>query len=189
ADQLVHAVWRPLVPHLDGVHTVLIAPDGLLCGLPFAALPGEAPNSFLVEQWTFGVVVSGRQVLELAADEIPPRAEGFLAVGGLVYGAAPASPEAGQRQAWGELPGTELEVDALVRAYHKAFAAGPAPQVTGGPALEADGLKRLLGSVPSRPRWRYVHLATHGFFEPGSTDSEPAPGSLLSFALERDQRI
>src|SRR5262249_24463128 len=56
-------LWQPVAKHLGGIDTVLIAPDGELAGLPFAALPGEAPGSFLLEQYTFGYLTSGRQLL------------------------------------------------------------------------------------------------------------------------------
>src|SRR5262249_40827104 len=47
AADLARLVWQPLRKHLTGIDTVLIAPDGVLCGLPFAALPGKASGSFL----------------------------------------------------------------------------------------------------------------------------------------------
>src|SRR5262249_23663619 len=37
---LAQRLWAPLAPVLAGATTVLIAPDGVVCGLPFAALPG-----------------------------------------------------------------------------------------------------------------------------------------------------
>lgn len=189
ADRLVRLVWRPLLPHLGDHRTVLIAPDGPLCGLPFAALPGEAPDSYLVEDWTFGSLVSGRQLLELAVSDRGPRGEGLLAVGGLVYGPTATAREPALHHTWGELPGTQVEVEDLAKAYRQAFEAGPRPVVSGGPTLEADGLKRLLAPAPTGPRWRYVHLATHGFFEPDPTETEPAPGTPLSFEAERTLRV
>src|SRR5207248_7102429 len=42
-------VWDKLAPHLGGAKVILVSPDGPLTGLPFAALPGEKPGTFLVE--------------------------------------------------------------------------------------------------------------------------------------------
>src|SRR5262249_24154763 len=40
-DELRRRLWQPLEKALRGAHTVLIAPDGVLTRLPFAALPGS----------------------------------------------------------------------------------------------------------------------------------------------------
>src|SRR5262249_3640050 len=69
--ELARLVWQPLQVHLTGVQSVLIAPDGPVCGLPFAALPGTKPGSYLIEEWSIGYVTSGRHILELAAAERP----------------------------------------------------------------------------------------------------------------------
>src|SRR5262249_14564729 len=53
AEELRRLVWQPLEPHLKGARVVLIAPDGALTRLPFAALPGSRPGSYLLEEWTF----------------------------------------------------------------------------------------------------------------------------------------
>jgi hypothetical protein len=45
-----------------------VAPDGPLAFVPFAALPGSKPGTYLVEEVTLGYVTSGRHLLELAAD-------------------------------------------------------------------------------------------------------------------------
>ncbi|MDP1563454.1 MAG: tetratricopeptide repeat protein [Pirellulaceae bacterium] len=43
-------LWRPLVPELEGTTTVLVSPEGLLAMLPWGALPGSQPGSFLIEE-------------------------------------------------------------------------------------------------------------------------------------------
>src|SRR5207244_7554246 len=66
--ELRRRLWRPLLPHLKGAGAVLIAPDRVLCALPFAALPGQKEGSFLVEEGpAIGYVTSGRRLLELKA--------------------------------------------------------------------------------------------------------------------------
>src|SRR5262249_19244175 len=49
AAELGRRVWEPLRPHLGDARTVLIAPDGGLSFIPFAALPGSKPGSYLIE--------------------------------------------------------------------------------------------------------------------------------------------
>src|SRR5262249_36883027 len=89
--ELARRVWQPLWPHLGEAQTVLIAPDGPLTGLPFAALPGSKPGTYLLEERTIAYVTSGRHLLELAADTDRP-ATGLLALGGLTYGDLPPGP-------------------------------------------------------------------------------------------------
>src|SRR5262249_57937908 len=83
---LARLVWQPLRQHLKGIDTLLIAPDGVVCGLPFAALPGAKPGSFLLEELTIGYVTSGRHLLERDLDGQRPRGRGLLAVGDLDFG-------------------------------------------------------------------------------------------------------
>jgi CHAT domain-containing protein/tetratricopeptide (TPR) repeat protein len=46
---LREALWHPLEESLAGVKTVIISPDGDLGRLPFAALPGNKPDSYMIE--------------------------------------------------------------------------------------------------------------------------------------------
>src|SRR5262249_24316604 len=78
-------LWQPLRPHLRSINTVLIAPDGELCQLPFAAMPGASKGSYLLEEYALGYVISGRHLLELQSDTQRPASTGLLAIGGLNY--------------------------------------------------------------------------------------------------------
>jgi CHAT domain-containing protein len=153
---------------------VLVAPDGVLTALPFAALPGRQPSSFLVEQVAIGHLTSGRQLLEQALDPGRP-AEGLLAAGGLPYGSAvdgralAALPGMAKL---GELPGTRLEVARVERAFRRRHPHEPVTLLT-GPGIDAARLQRELVAGPGRRPYRFVHLATHGFFE-----ELPAPASV-----------
>jgi CHAT domain-containing protein len=139
----------------------------VLTALPFAALPGSQPSSYLLEEVALGYVTSGRQLLELAISAGRP-ADGLLALGGLPYGAAPDVATLALlpgKAALEELPGTRLEVDGLARAFRQAR---PGERVTllTGAAVDAARLQRELPVGRGRTGYRYLHLATHGFFEP-----------------------
>jgi CHAT domain-containing protein len=167
AAELLRRVWRPLQGHLAGATTVLLAPDGALTALPFAALPGAKPGSYLLEEVAIGYVTSGRQLLELAIDA-GRRADGLLAVGHLPYGTAPDAAALALlpgKAALAELPGTRLEVERLARAFRRARP-GERVTVLTGAAVDAARLQRELPAGRGRPGYRYLHLATHGFFEP-----------------------
>jgi CHAT domain-containing protein/tetratricopeptide (TPR) repeat protein len=187
-QELAKLVWEPLRPHLEGVDTVLVAPDGDLAFLAWGALPDRDPNSFLIERYAFAVVGSGRQLVQLArrGDDIVPA--GLLAVGGVDYGhgaGGPPAPVVASRSAplirgelnFGALPGTAAEADEiaqLFRQHHQGQA-----EILGGANATKDHLRTaLLGK-------RYLHLATHGYFAPPEQKSmlvpDDDPSGLRSF--------
>jgi CHAT domain-containing protein/Tfp pilus assembly protein PilF len=88
AETLRRLVWDRLAPHLPAdTQTVLVASDGALTQLPWAALPGERPGSVLLEDYAFAVVPNGPFLLErlTAAPESEPDSGQLLAVGGVQY--------------------------------------------------------------------------------------------------------
>lgn len=56
ARELRRMLWEPLEPSLDEITTLLISPDGSLGKLPFAALPGSEPESYLLEDYILAVM-------------------------------------------------------------------------------------------------------------------------------------
>jgi CHAT domain-containing protein len=181
AAELAKRLWQPLRPHLAGCDTVLLAPDGVLTGLAFAALPGPKAGTYLLEEVALGYVSSGRHLLELAAADDGPRGQGLLAVGGLVYGQAKADGPAAAKRTFGDLPGTRLEVEQVGRLFRQQFPTMAAPRLLGGAEIDADALTALLAPAKGAARPRYLHLATHGFFEP----TPPAVQKLRHALMER----
>jgi CHAT domain-containing protein len=163
-------LWQPLEKRLpDGTHTVYLAPDGELCRLPWAALPGAKPDTVLLEAYALAVVPSGPFLLErLAARPPRPRAAGtLLSLGGVAYDDGAASlhtvdsrgleparlAERGSAATWAPLAGTGPE------------AAGVAELATPRPVIRLGGAEAGVARVMADlPRARYAHLATHGFF-------------------------
>jgi CHAT domain-containing protein/tetratricopeptide (TPR) repeat protein len=169
AAELRRLVWLPLEKHLAGADTILVAPDGALCGLPLGALPGSRRDSFLLEERLIGYVTSGRHLLELADQDQPPPSQGLLALGGLTYGKAPAKPEKYSHPRFGfveDLPGTGLEAARVARAFREFFPRDAAPRLLSGERADKNALQTELAAGRGGRRWRYLHLATHGFFDP-----------------------
>jgi CHAT domain-containing protein/tetratricopeptide (TPR) repeat protein len=209
--RLAALVWQPLAKHLGDARTVLLAPDGRLAFVPFAALPGSKPGTYLVEEVTLGYVTSGRHLLELAADAADrPGSDGLLALGGLDYGPRPAGSMAvaikddprGMERGhdvnpylflksafWKPLPGTRSEAENIVRVYSDRYRDGRAPLLLSGTDADTDRLRRELTPTKGTSRWRYLHLATHGYFQPPSLKP---PGKraddLIDFDRERGLR-
>lgn len=157
-------VWRPLVKELQGVKTVLISPDGPLATLPFAALPGEAPGKYLLEEIRIGVVPFLQAMPGMLNQQVSKN-DGLLVVGDVLFGnpqaeAGPTPRGNGSSGRWKPLPGTREEADAIEALFKTRFQNVP--------------LMKLLGAEASEERFfqtasqgRYIHLATHGFFRFG----------------------
>jgi CHAT domain-containing protein/tetratricopeptide (TPR) repeat protein len=156
AGVLRSRLWDKLAPSLAGCDTVLISPDGVLCSLPWSALPGSKPGSFLVEEVAIAHIPSARQLLPVAN-----RAEssGLLALGGLDYGKPAAA------KCWVALPGTALETRAVVQQHQERFPKGRAAHLLEGAAVDKAALAAALNPGKGKPAWRQVHLATHGYFD------------------------
>jgi CHAT domain-containing protein len=152
ADRLSELVWRPLSRHLPtGMRTVLVAPDGALTGLPWAALHGRPGGRLLLEDYALAVVPHGPFLLDCLTSPPESRPGVLLTVGGVNYGEESA-PD-GARPLWGPLPHTVQEVEAIIQVAGER----PVLALRGSEPSPA----RLLAELP---RARQAHLATHGFF-------------------------
>ena len=187
-------MWQPLVELIGDAKTIYLSPDGFLCELPFDTLPGK-DKTYLLEKHVFhylndasGLTQERSEAPTSAGDEGPV----FL-VGGVNYfrrenssadTAAEASSSAINRGTvqrrrmggnWSSLPATREELQTL-RDLHEYVLEWSAPitVLEGKEASEERVRKQILGK-------KYVHLATHGYFEP---DNLP---SLLADAAAHNQ--
>jgi CHAT domain-containing protein len=166
ARSLTRLVWRPLAAQLEGVSTVLVCPDGVLCRFPLAALPGDRRDSYLIEERAFGYLPSAREVI-VADGKDGGTAAGLLAVGDVDYGErVAASTPAVRRPFFGPLPGTRPELDRVAAAHRTAFTDQNRQTLLTGPNADAVALKRELTAKNDGAGYRFVHLACHGFFLP-----------------------
>jgi CHAT domain-containing protein/tetratricopeptide (TPR) repeat protein len=173
ADALRRRLWEPVEKALGKAPVVVLAPDGVLWALPFAALPGRGKGSYLLEEYAFAHVTSGRHLLELAGRPSAPAGQGLLALGGVDYGKAPARSGAtrGSGPLWSALPCAALEAERVDALYRARFPRQRAPRLLkGAGAGKARVLREL---TPERPaeRWRFVHFATHGYCIPPGVGS------------------
>jgi CHAT domain-containing protein/Tfp pilus assembly protein PilF len=170
AARLRKLVWEPIAKHFPRkTKTVFLAPDATLCTVPWAALPGNAKGTFLLEDYALALVPHGPYLLEqLSTPSEPPRDGGlFLAVGGVAYSRKPAplvvpaeeqvrqrSPVPGDKDSvWSDLPASKKEVDHLVSLAGQRTVLIRSEQQASVPQLMVD-----------LPWARWAHLATHGFF-------------------------
>jgi CHAT domain-containing protein/tetratricopeptide (TPR) repeat protein len=194
ALELKRRVWEPLQSHLEAATTVVVSPDGALSYFPLAALPGRRSGAYLLEDLAIGYVSSGRRLVETLAAPTVDKAKrpvandaGLLAVGGIDYQADPGgavptesvqSPGVlvaeSQRVGFTALAGTGPEARRIGQLFDAAFLQQHALVLTGAEPTEA-AVKQQLGR-----RRRYLHLATHGFFE------SPARVAALRAGLKSD---
>jgi CHAT domain-containing protein/tetratricopeptide (TPR) repeat protein len=158
-------VWEKIEPHLGDCATVIVIPDADLTRVPWAALPGKKPASYLVEEYALATALHEQHLYDLLTRE-PPAGERFLLVGGVAYDADPSAAGAAaplarrgpplpqnDRPRWPALPGTLAEA----RQVAALWPGGTPAVLSGTRATRAAVSEQLPGA-------RYVHLATHGFF-------------------------
>ena len=87
ATEIYRTLWAPIAPFCRDAGTILVAPDGELNHLPWAALPdltpGAASGAFLLERYGFAQITSARRLIENA--KLDAGHLGLLVVGGVDY--------------------------------------------------------------------------------------------------------
>jgi CHAT domain-containing protein len=192
AASLRRLLWEPLEPHLSGARTVLVSPDGPLCRFPLAALPGKEPGTFLIDDLTMAVVPVPQLLVSQSPAPLP--SSSLLLVGDIDFGADPGpasaaklparspigarSVERAKRRVFPSLPGTRFEIEAINDLFRAAHPGSRGRTLRGSDATEGAFRAALPGS-------RFVHLATHGFF-----DSPPvSPGAYLDSNYDRSPQL
>jgi CHAT domain-containing protein/Tfp pilus assembly protein PilF len=183
--ELRRLLWEPLTAHLAGADTVLVSPDGALAQLPWAALPGNQPGTFLIEERAIAVIAIPQMLPELVARGAhlgPP--DSLLLAGNINYGgdAGAATDRAGTRAAVGrmregrliqfqQLDASQAELSSIEQRYRQQVTAASASTLSGSDATEA-------AFRAEAPKHIWMHLITHGYFAPdGSTAPAVSPAN------------
>ncbi len=164
---LVEKLWLPLADAIGDAKTVFLSPDDYLCELPFGILQ-LADGSYLLEKHRFNYISDSTRLVR--DEQIEKEAEGsLLAVGGVNYFRrddvkAPSKERVSTRSrvgsSWSSLPATREEMQSL-RDLHEYILEWKSPlSVIEGKAATEE---RVRAEMPGK---RYVHIATHGYFEP-----------------------
>ena len=167
AERLRKLVWSKLEPHLKGYDTVIILPDGDLNKVPWAALPGREPGTYLIEDYAIATANYGQQLFGLLSDEAP-QGDQLLVAGGIKYDQKPINKKATDNQfagrtldlskedrSWDYLTGAENEAKEVLKLWKDRGA----PINLSGIEANEDAISQQLEKA------RYAHLATHGFFD------------------------
>jgi CHAT domain-containing protein len=188
ARDLYDRVWGPVEGYAAGQEMMLIAPDGALNTVAFAALKAD-DGEYLIEKHVLHYLSAGRDLVRLEHKTEP--SVGLFALGDPDYGAkaserlaAASQPQdsvvqvafvtRNLRSSCGRLsaievsplPGTRREVESVCRAWAESTLE-PAVACYGGDASE----ERFKAEAPGK---RVIHLATHGYFLGGACKPEGA---------------
>ncbi len=190
ALELTRLLWDPLRDAVGDSELVLLSPDSFLGTLPFETLQ-RADGSYLIEHRGFAYL-QDMASLPHQLDVGDTREPNLLLVGGIDYGerqaltAAPVSAGTGRHAVanrgsfatrWPALAATRHEADVIARLHARTVGEGIELTLLDGGAATEERIKQEL------PRHRFVHLATHGYFQP-----EGLP-SLWGAAQEQSQGI
>jgi CHAT domain-containing protein/tetratricopeptide (TPR) repeat protein len=176
AQTLRRLLWQPLARHVpSGTRAVLLAPDGALTRLPWAALPVSADGRVLLEDCAVAVVPHGPFLLERLSE--PARATQetgrILAVGAVSYDGKPRAAQRTEDLAfaraaeWGDRSLTWPKLTGTAAELGKVLGSAGTRQVCRLSGVEAT-TTRLLAELPQA---RWAHIATHGFFADGRVRS------------------
>jgi CHAT domain-containing protein/tetratricopeptide (TPR) repeat protein len=185
-------LWLPLEKHVGNAAVLLVSPNSMLAPLPWGALPGSKPGTYLIEERAIAAVPIPQLLPDLLASRTNQAnsistSPSLLVVGDVDFDAAagatdkttvtlavPSVARAGTASGWGRLPASKAEVDAIKTAFTEIPSKSGVTELR-GPEPTAPAVRRLL------PQYRYLHFATHGFFAPpdvlGVNDTGSDPGS------------
>ena len=171
--ELRRLLWEPLAKHLEGIDTVLISPDGVLAQLPWGALPGEKPGTYLIDDRSLSVIPVPQllpELLERESSSGPPQS--LLLTGDIEYGGDAGTPQDllvqrsavgisrdGKLLAFPKLEAAQAELASVERRYRKK-APDIEPRTLEGSEATESAFREQAG------RYAWLHVITHGFFAP-----------------------
>ncbi|KAA3614280.1 MAG: CHAT domain-containing protein [Planctomycetota bacterium] len=164
---LFKRIWQPLANETEGASTVIVSPDGFIGEIPFGVLQ-DLDGNYLLERFRFIYVSDATRLL--SADPMDSDREGaILAVGDVDYFDREAdgvrnplsnSVRAKVGDTWSSLAATAAELDQIQSLHGDRLQWNlPLTVLRGKKASE----ERVRTEVSGK---RYVHFATHGYFEP-----------------------
>ncbi|MCE9608566.1 MAG: CHAT domain-containing protein [Planctomycetia bacterium] len=175
-NRLRTVIWEPLLKSIAGAKTILVSTDGALGRLPLGALPGREPGKYLLEEHRLAMLPVP-QLLPTLVNAAGKRklSQELLLLGDVDYdaasgpGAAPAKKKQPRRPGENRAPAdgrlfdplanTAGEIAAIQTLYAGLFETKVDDPRTLVRQEAGEGRFRALA-----PRYRHLHLATHGFF-------------------------
>lgn len=190
ATALHSLLWKPLQEQIADAKIVVISPDSFLCELPFGVIP-TGPTSFLLEKHRF-VYHSDATRIAAQAKIQPNRQGAILAIGDVNYYSHEKSPQgipspvthrSNMHGTWLPLSGTREELQAI-RALHEHVLRWETELTQLDDVAASE--ERVRQSLPGH---RYIHIATHGYFEPDHLPSLLRDGAEKMASIDLGEQI
>jgi len=154
-DALRKLIWDPIFPYLKNADTVVVSPSLHLVACPFAALPAESGESFLIEQFAFVTMSTPRLLPELLVDREQDMSAKLLLIGNIDYG-TPDVAAVNAHHFFTKLPNANSELRSIRKAFVDRYQTQGLNQLLEKQASEANIRGQIVGS-------HFIHIVTHGF--------------------------
>jgi CHAT domain-containing protein len=174
-ERLAKLVWTPLQQHLQNVDSLVIAPDGPVCFVSFAALPGRRPGTYALEDYQITYANSGHWLHRQLQNQARPTGEGLLLCGDIQYrpliarkvsrqpSDGPSADLLPDAERIPNLPASKYEIEAVRTLFSARF-----DDAQGIVTLNGDQATVLKLEAELERNWRCLHFAGHGLFVPPS---------------------
>ena len=156
AEAAARLIQKPVLETDESMLRLLVRGDGATHLIPWAALPGVGGKQFWIENIRIQICDAAGPSRLRCANANPS----LLAVGGVDFGELRYNPLSGS-----------LQEQQVVRGlFQTRFPTAPASDLSGADADEATLMDRMVGKD-------FIHLATHGFYRRGDSNSFAVAGS------------
>jgi len=172
-EKLRELIWDPIAKLLNGTERVFLSLDGFLTLIPFDALPDG--KQVLLERFTFSRLPDLTWGIPRQVER--PEKVSLLALGDVKYGPR-RSKNIGFKE-WISLPASLSEVVTIQALFSETYSSSSSEIL-----MQEDATEKRLRETVGGQSW--IHLATHGFFEPnlGMNQSNPT----TSIAMKKISR-
>ena len=169
---LYNTLWKPLMPYLNGIHTIYYSPVGPLNDLNYDVLCGEDGKMLSerykmvrvsstanikkteVEKYQTSILYGNIKYDESTTDMLDASSAYSTFTGTEVHQELAQRSE-NERGRWGPIPSTKKEIDNIEALFKKK---GIKVSIFEGNAANEESFKNLSGKSPE-----ILHMATHGF--------------------------
>ena len=166
------SIWAPLAELVGNSELVFVSPSGFLNELPFGILR-DGNGKFLLEKHRF-IYLSDATRIVARGKPGADQAHSALVVGNVDYGDRGDQPSRAtvavalrlsKGRIYAALPGTAQEIETISRLFARSASGDVGlTRLTGADANEERVRQMMVGK-------RFVHVATHGYFEPDGLPS------------------
>jgi CHAT domain-containing protein len=176
SKELYGLVFHPLVEHLGTSKDVFISPDGNLSLLPFEVLQ-QPDGSFLIDEFTFNYMATGRDLMGYTNDQVPGGRSLFMGAPDFQLAKSlnwkdKIAMLSIRSSDLGELSFVNLPyAKAELKSIRNVMGAAQSDLYIGKDALEETLLNANQPAI--------IHLATHGFF----LSDQELPGTGRGFQM------